>query len=101
MRAARDLETKNRLRVYGIAAALTRVPEEFFARNPIETQVVARSIREPSQLLVRLLEGGHATIAGRLAGLFRRLDQPVIADEIVATMKAADHDVRETDTLDP
>ncbi|MBS1121836.1 MAG: filamentation induced by cAMP protein Fic [Deltaproteobacteria bacterium] len=97
---ARDLEIKNGLRVYGIAAALTRVPEDFFARYPIETQVVAASVREPSQLLSRLLEGGHATIAGRLAGLFRRLGQPAIADEILATMKAADHDVREADPLD-
>ena len=100
MPPAPDLEIKNGLRVYGVAAALTRVPEDVFARNPIETQVVAATIREPSQLLVRLLEGGHATIAGRLAGLFRRLGQPAIADEIVATMKAADHDVREADPLD-
>ncbi len=101
MPAARDLEIKNGMRVYGIAAALTRVPADFFARSPIETQVVAAGVREPSQLLVRLLDGEHATIAGRLAGLFRRLGQRAIADEIVATMKAADHDVREADPLDP
>lgn len=95
-----DLEPRSGLRVFGIAAALTRVSEEFFARHPIEAQVVARTVRDPSQLLVRLLEGGHATIAGRLAGLFRRLGQPTIADDIVATMRAADHDVRETDPLD-
>ncbi len=96
----RDLEIKNGLRMYGIVPALTRVPEAFFARYPIETQVVAASVREPSQLLARLLEGGHATIAGRLTGLFRRLGQPAMADEIVATMKAADHDVREADPFD-
>ncbi len=98
---AADLELKNGLRVYGIAAALTRAQPDFFSLYPIETQVVARTIREPSQLLVRLLDGGHATIAGRLAGLFRRLGQAPIADDIVATMKAADHDVRESDPLDP
>jgi len=32
--------------------------------------------------------------------LFRSLGQPAITDEIVATMKAADHDVRESDPLD-
>jgi hypothetical protein len=32
--------------------------------------------------------------------LFRRLGQPTIADEIVATMKAVDHDVREADPLE-
>jgi hypothetical protein len=85
--------------VYGVAAALTRTSANFFARNPVDTQVVAQTIRDPSQLLARLLDGGHASIAGRLAGLFRRLDRPAIADEIIATMKAADHDVRETDPL--
>jgi fido (protein-threonine AMPylation protein) len=100
MPPASQLEVKNGLRIYRIPAALTRVHEEFFTRYPIETQVVAGSVRDSSQLLVRLLEGGHATIAGRLAGLFRRLGQTVIADEIVATMRAADHDVRVVDPLE-
>lgn len=94
-----DLEVKNGLRVFNAAAALTRVPEDFFTSYPIETQVIAGGVRDASQLLVRLLEGGHATVAGRLAGLFRRLGQPTIADEIVAAMKAADHDVRVVDPL--
>jgi hypothetical protein len=98
---ASDLEIKDGLRVSRISAALTRVNEDFFVRYPIETQVVASAIQEPSQLLVRLLEGGHSTIAGRLAGLFRRLGRPEIADEIVTTMKAADHSVREVDPLEP
>ncbi len=98
--SSRDLETHHGLRVFGIAAALVRVPQSFFAQYPVETQVVAGSIRDASELLVRLLEGGHATIAGRLAGLFRRLGKPAIADELVATVKAADHDVREADPLD-
>ncbi len=95
-----DLEVKNGLRIFNIPAALTRVHEEFFTRYPIETQVVAGTVRDPAPLLVRLLEGGHATIAGRLAGLFRRLGQATFADEIVAAMKAADHDVRVVDPLD-
>jgi hypothetical protein len=98
---AHELETKDGLRVFRLAAALTRVNEDFFARYPIETQVIASSIQEPSQLLARLLEGGHSTIAGRLAGLFRRLGHAEIADEIVTTMKAADHVVREIDPLEP
>jgi hypothetical protein len=99
MPPASELELENGLRVYTIAAALTRVHEAFFTRHPIETQVVAGSIRDPSQLLGRLLDGGHATIAGRLAGLFHRLGQVAIAEEIVAAMKAADHDVRVVDPL--
>lgn len=96
-----DLEIKDGLRVYRVTAALTRVNEDFYVRYPIETQVIASAIQEPSQLLARLLEGGHSTIAGRLAGLFRRLGRIEIADEIVSTMKAADHVVREVDPLEP
>jgi Fic/DOC family len=97
----RDLEIKAGLRVYGLAAALTRVTEDFLARYPIEARVVVSAIRDPSPLLVQLLEGGRSTVAGRLAGLFRRLGRAPFADEIVAAMKAADHDVREVDPLEP
>jgi hypothetical protein len=90
MPPATDVELENGLRVYGIAAALTRVQPDFFSLYPIETQVITRSIRDPSQLLVRLLDGGHSTIAGRLAGLFRRLGKAAIADEIIAAMKTAE-----------
>jgi len=100
MPLARDLEINNGLRVYRVEAALTRVPESFFSGHPVEAQVVLGSIRDPSELLSRLLEGGHAIVAGRLAGSFRRVGHAAIADEIVATMMAADHDVRETDPLD-
>ncbi len=101
MPPARDLELSDGLRLYRIAAALIRVPESFFARYPVEAQVVLGTIREPSELLARLLDGGHAVIAGRLAGSFRRLGKAAIANEIVAAMKAADHVVREADPLDP
>jgi len=100
MPRARDLEIHNGLRVYRVEAALTRVSESFFSQHPVEAQVVLGGIRDPSELLARLLEGGHAIVAGRLAGAFRRLGQAAIAGEIVAAMKAADHDVRETDPLD-
>jgi hypothetical protein len=98
---ARDLETKHGMRVFAVASALTRATEGFFAQHPVEAEIVLGGIRDPSALLARLLEGGHATIAGRLAGAFRRLGDPSVADEIVAAMRAADHDVRETDPFDP
>jgi len=100
MPAERDLELHHGLRVFRVEAALTRVPDGFFSDHPVEAQVVLGRIREPSELLARLLAGGHTVIAGRLAGSFRHLGQAAIADEIVATMKAADHAVRETDPLE-
>lgn len=100
MPPAGDLETRHGVRVFRSDAALIRVPESFFTDHPIETQVVLGRIRDPSELLARLLDGGRTVVAGRLAGAFRHLGQAEIADEIVAAMKAADHAVRETDPLD-
>ena len=97
---ARDLEIANGVRVHRVEPALMRVTPTFFSQSPVEARVVLGSIRDPSELLSRLLEGGHAVIAGRLAGAFRHLGQGAIADEIVATMKSAFFDVRERDPFD-
>ena len=48
-------------------------------------------------MLRLLLNGGHSAKAGYLAGAFRRIGRPEIADEIVKTMKSAGYDVRESD----
>jgi fido (protein-threonine AMPylation protein) len=96
----RDLEVAHGVRLFRIEAGLTRAQPDFFVRYPIEAQIVGGRIREPSQLLARLLDGGRATIAGRLAGLFRRLGRPEVADEIVTAMKAAEHDIREVDPFE-
>lgn len=55
----------------------------------------------PSEVLRRLLDGGHSVVAGRLAGALRRIDRPALADEIVTTMKTAGYDVRENDPFAP
>lgn len=92
-----DLTVHGELRVYRPEAALIRVPENYFSLSPIEAAVVINSIGEPSELLARLLKGGHSSVAGRLAGAARRLGRPEFADEILSTMKSADFDVRESD----
>ena len=98
---AADLIVRDGLRLFSPDAALVRVSETLFTRNPIETRVVLASVRDGSELLRRLLDGGHSVRAGRLAGAFRRIDRPDVADEIVATMKAAGYDVRESDPFAP
>ena len=57
-------------------------------------------VRDASDILAILLEGGHSVIAGRLAGAFRNIGADKIADEIVGTMRAADYDVREHDPFE-
>lgn len=92
-----DLTARDGLRLYTPAAALVKVPEAFFARYPIESQVVLASLSDISDVLRRLLDGGHSAVAGRLAGAFRRIGRADAANEIVATMKAAEYQVREVD----
>jgi fido (protein-threonine AMPylation protein) len=101
MPAAGDVSTKDGLRLFSPATALVKVPEPFFARNPIETQVVLAGIRDASDVLRLLLNGGHTAKAGHLAGAFRRIGRPEIADEILSTMKSAGYDVRESDPFTP
>ena len=96
-----DLCEKEGLRLFKPEAALVKVSEGFFARNPVEAQVVLASVRDASDLLRRLLEGGHSAIAGRLAGAFRRIGRAEPADTILRAMKAAGYDVRESDPFVP
>lgn len=92
-----DLTMREGLRIFTPAAAIIRVSGAFIEANPVETQVVLASFRDASDLLRRLLDGGHTVVAGRLAGALRHIGRPDAADEVVTTMKAAGYDVRESD----
>jgi Protein of unknown function (DUF1488)/Fic/DOC family len=100
MPAAVDLVARDGLRLFSPAAALVRVAESFFSRNPVETQVVLASLGEASDLLRLLLNGGHSAKAGYLAGAFRQTGRPALADEIIGAMKSAGYDVRESNPFD-
>ena len=80
--------------------ALCTVAPNFFERYPVEAQTALASIPDPSALEAVLLEGGNSVVAGRLAGAFRRVDRGDVADDIIAVMKHADYDVRESDPFD-
>ena len=98
---ARDIIEKDGLRVYAPEAALVRVAESFFERSPIEAQIALASIKDVSAILARLLECGSSTVAGRLAGAFRRIGQATFADDLLRTMQSAGYDVRENDPFMP
>jgi len=98
--ARNDLDVRDGLRLFSLAAALIRVPESFFTRNPIETQLLLGAVRDASELLRPLLDGGHSAVAGRLAGALRHVGRFELAVEILSTMKAAGYDVRETNPFD-
>ncbi|MCB0879978.1 MAG: Fic family protein [Thermoleophilia bacterium] len=89
------------LRLLDPALSLTRVTDAFFQTRPLEAQLALGQLSDVSDVLRHLLEGGHARVAGRIAGALRRVGRPADADEIVATMRAAEHDVRERDPFEP
>jgi hypothetical protein len=101
MPPAADLTVRDGLRLFSAEAALVAVAERFFQRYPIEARVVLASVRDASDVLRRLLQGGHSVIAGRLAGAFRRAGRVSLADEIAAAMRSAGYDLRETDPFTP
>ncbi len=92
-----DREQKDGLRIYSLEAALIDCSPQYFASQATDARAAMAIIRDGSGLLAELLEGGHSTIAGRLAGAFRNGGRERIADEIVKTMSAAGYTVRETD----
>jgi len=100
MPATADLVVRDGLRFFSPAAALVRVVESFFRRNPFETQVLLASLGDASDLLRLLLNGGHSAKAGYLAGAFRQTGRPDLADEIISAMKSAGYDVRESNPFE-
>jgi hypothetical protein len=100
MPAPMDFVMRDGLRLFSPAAALVRVPESFFARNSVETQVVLASLADASDLLRLLLNGGHSAKAGYITGAFRQTGRAAFADEILSTMKSAGYDVRESNPFD-
>ncbi len=96
----RDVMVEDGLRLYTPAAALIEVSPNFFAQNPVDARTVLALFPDASEILARLLEGGHSVIAGRLAGAFRNIGRVRIADDIIKNMQAAGYTVRETDPFE-
>ena len=90
------LTLKDGLRLFTLEAALVSVQPSFFRTHETDARVALAMIPDASGLLARLLDGGRAMIAGRLAGAFRSIGQDQIADDIVHAMRAASFDVRES-----
>lgn len=85
------------LRLFSIPAALTATGPAYFETNPIDARAALVTIRDASELLGLLLDGGHSAIAGRLAGAFRNIGRERIADDIAKALGSAGYVVREVD----
>jgi len=91
---------KGGLRLFSLPAALMTCSSRYFRQNPNDIRAALSIISDSSEVLEPLLEGGHSSIAGRLAGAFRNIGSKRIADDILNTMRAAGYDVRENDPFD-
>lgn len=100
MPAPRDVVEMDGLRLFGPAAALVAVGAGYFQQASTDARTVLALFNDASDILARLLEGGHSVIAGRLAGAFRNIGRDRIADDILKNMQAAGYDVRENDPFD-
>jgi hypothetical protein len=91
---------KDGLRLFSIPAGLASCGSGFFRQNPTDARAALAMVRDSSDVLTLLLEGGRTTVAGRLAGAFRNIGRSRIADDIVKTMQTADYDIRVRDPFE-
>lgn len=90
----------NGLRVLSLPQALVQATPRLYLESPLDMQLALNSLRDVSELLVLLLDGGHSVIAGRLAAAFRVLGRADDADRIVSTMSKAFFKVEESNPFE-
>lgn len=95
--AEADVETLEGSRVIRLPAALIHCAPGQFATRPVDTRAALAMVQDASEVLVRLLDGGHSRVAGRLAGAFRNIGRSQIADTIIETMRSAGYTTVESD----
>lgn len=96
----KDIVEIDGIRLCALPTALITCAPAFYRQYPIEARAALAMIKDASDILERLLEGGHSTIASRLVGALRNIGRERIADDIVKTMRTADFDVREDDPFE-
>jgi hypothetical protein len=96
----KDIEIKENIRIMTLSAALIACAPGYYQTNAIEARAALSMISDASEILHKLLDGGHSTIAGRLAGAFRNIGKNSIADNIIEAMKAAGYGITENDPFE-
>ena len=94
------LEEVDGLRVFKLPHALVGSTEKFFKSYATDARAALARVKDASELLTILLQGGHSTVAGRLAGALRTIGRNRMADEIVKAMRSAGHTVNETNPFE-
>ncbi len=92
-----DITAIDGIQVMSLPSALVSCAPGHFSAKPIEMRAALNMISNASDILHKLLSGGHSKVAGRLAGAFRNIGRDSIADNIIETMKSAGYTVNESD----
>ena len=92
-----ETEKYKGIKIVSLASSLIHSTPSVFTKQVIDSRTALMMIKDSSELLGILLDGGHSTIAGRLIGAYRNIGQNKIADEIEKTMATAGYDIREVD----
>ena len=87
------------LRLLSLPSSLIHASSVMFTNNTNDMRTAMAMIKSSSEMLALLLNGGHSTIAGRLAGAFRNNGQEQISTDILRIMRKAGYDVRESDPM--
>ena len=95
-----DIESKENIQIMTLPAALISCTSGYFSNNAVEARAVLSMISDASEILHKLLKGGHSTIAGRIAGAFRNIGKNAIADNIIEAMRAAGYSITENDPFE-
>ncbi len=96
----KEIVDKNGIRIFSLPAALIACTQNYFSQNSTDVRTALSTVRDASDILAPLLEGGNSTVAGRLAGAFRNIGNERIADDIIKTMKSVGYDIRESDPFE-
>ena len=95
-----DIQTKEKLKIMTLPAALILCAPGYYSNNAVEARAALSMISDASEILHKLLEGGHSTIAGRLAGAFRNIGKNLITENIMEAMRAAGYSITEDDPFE-
>lgn len=95
-----EQEDINGIKGLSLPSSIIYSTPSVFKNQAIDMRTALLSIRDASELLGVLLDGGHSKIAGRLSGAFRNTGRDKISNEILEAMKVAGYDVREIDPFD-
>ncbi|HEU5280806.1 MAG TPA: Fic family protein [Gammaproteobacteria bacterium] len=90
----------NGLRVIGINHALVYSTPRFYVNNVTDVKTVLSLVRDASDILNVTLDGGHSTIAARIAGALRHIGRNTIANEITKTMNSAGYKINEVNPFE-